>query len=113
LIREGDLQIIDKDIYIMIVEILNIMKFNDQTIISIVSAICLIGLVIFLKNVLLISSDILSRDVIIYIIIYSGFVVSLFSAKDKTKKAFKYDTPLFWSILIILMTLVIMAFYAL
>ncbi len=88
------------------------MKLNDQTIISIVAGICLIGLVVVLKNVLFISPEIISRDIIVYIIIYIGFVTSL-SAKDKTKKLFKYDTPLFWSILIVLITLAIITVYAL
>jgi hypothetical protein len=60
----------------------------------------------------LISPDILSRDVIVYIIIYGGLIVSL-SARDKTEKKFKYDTPLFWSILIVLITIAIIAVYAL
>ena len=88
------------------------MKLNDQTIISIVTGICLIGLTVVLKSVLLISPDVLSRHIIIHIIIYVGFITSL-SAKNKTAKKFKYDTPLFWSILIVLITLAIIAVYAL
>jgi len=88
------------------------MKLNDQTIVSIVAGICLIGLTVVLKNVLLISPDILSRDIIIHIIIYVGFITS-FLAKNKTAKRFKCDTPLFWSILIVLITLAIIAIYAL
>ncbi|MFZ2456143.1 MAG: hypothetical protein WAX07_06680 [Candidatus Altiarchaeia archaeon] len=88
------------------------MKLNDQTIISLVAGACLLGLVVVLKNVLLITPEILSRDVILYIICYTGFIAS-FSAKDKTKKQFKQDTPLFWSILIVLITLAIIAVYAL
>jgi hypothetical protein len=88
------------------------MKITEQTIISIVAGICLISLVVVLKNVLLISQEILSRDIIIYIIIYIGFITSL-STKDKTKKLFKYDTPLFWSILLVLITIAIIAVYAL
>jgi hypothetical protein len=87
------------------------MKLNDQVIVSLVTGICLIGLVAVLKNILLIPPDILSRDVIVYIIIYIGFITSL-SAKDKTTKLFKYDSSLFWSILIILITLAIIAIYA-
>jgi hypothetical protein len=88
------------------------MKLNDQAIVSIVTGICLIGLVIVLKNVLLISPDVLSRDVIIYIIIYIGFISSL-SARDKTERKSRYDTSLFWSILIVLITIAIVAVYAL
>jgi hypothetical protein len=88
------------------------MKLNNQTIVSIVTGICLLALVVILKNVLLIPAEILSRDIIIYIIIYTGFITSL-SAKDTVKKSFKYDTPLFWSTLIILITLAIITVYSL
>jgi hypothetical protein len=71
-----------------------------------------LALIAILKNVLMISSEILSSDVIIYIIIYISFITSL-SAKEKTKKTCKYDTPPMWSILIILITLAIVAVYAL
>jgi hypothetical protein len=83
---------------------------RDQAIVSIVSGICLVSLVAVLKNVLSIPPDVLSRDIILYIIVYMGFISSL-SVKDK--KHFKYDTPLFWSILIVLVTLGIIAVYAL
>ena len=88
------------------------MKLNDQTIVSFVTGICLLGLVVVLKTILMISAEVLSRDVIIYIIIYSGFITS-FSAKNKNSKRFKYDTSLFWSSLIVLITLGIIAIYAL
>ncbi|GAI25819.1 unnamed protein product [marine sediment metagenome] len=86
------------------------MKLNDQTIVSIVTGICLIGLVVVLKTILMISAEVLSRDIIIYIIIYVGFITSL-SAKNKTAKRFKYDTPLFWCIFpFLLITLLIIRY---
>ena len=88
------------------------MKLNNQTIISLVTGICLLGLIVVLKNILMISADVLLRDTIIYIIIYIGFITS-FSFKSEAAKRFKYDTPLFWSILIVLITLAIIALYAL
>ena len=87
------------------------MKINSQVIVAIVTGVCLIGLIAILKNILLISSETLSSHVIIYIIVYIGFITS-YSAIDKTTKSFYY-TPLFWSIIIVIMTLAIIAVYAL
>lgn len=87
------------------------MRPNDQTVVSIVAGICLVGLVVVLKNLLLISPDVLSRDVIVYIIIYIGFITSC-SAIDKTEKS-RYGASLFWSVLIVLITIAIIAVYAL
>jgi len=51
------------------------MRLSDQNKVSLVAGLCLVGLVIVLKNLLLIPSDILSRDVLVYIIIYWAFTV--------------------------------------
>ena len=87
------------------------MKLTDQTKVSIVTGICLLGLVVVLKNILLVPAEILSGDIIIYIIIYWPFIVFFPVKKEKTKKS-KYDSPLYWSLLIILITLAIIALYA-
>jgi hypothetical protein len=87
------------------------MKINNQVIVAIVTGVCLIGLIAILKNILLISSETLSSHVIIYIIVYIGFTTSYLSI-DKTTKSF-YNTPLFWSIIIVITTLAIIAVYAL
>jgi hypothetical protein len=87
------------------------MKLNDKDKVSIVAGICLFGLVVVLKNVLLVPADILSRDILVYIIIYWAFTVFSLPAKEEVKKS-KYDNPLYWSLLIILITLTIIAVYA-
>jgi membrane protease YdiL (CAAX protease family) len=87
------------------------MKLNDKDKVSIVTGICLFGLVVVLKNVLLIPADILSRDILVYIVIYWAFTVFSLPAKEEGKK-FKFDKPLYWSLLIILITLAIIAVYA-
>jgi hypothetical protein len=87
------------------------MKINNQVIVAIVTGVCLIGLIAILKNILLISSETLSSHVIIYIIVYIGFTTS-YLAIDKNTKSF-YNTPLFWSIIIVITTLAIIAVYAL
>jgi hypothetical protein len=87
------------------------MKISDKDKISIVAGICLFGLVVVLKNVLLVPADILSRDIIVYIVIYWAFTVFPQSEKEEENKS-RYDKPLYWSILIILITFAIIAVYA-
>jgi hypothetical protein len=85
------------------------MKLSDKDKVSIVAGICLFGLVVILKNVLLVPADILSRDILVYIIIYWAFTVFSLPAKEEVKKS---DKPLYWSLLIILITLAIIVVYA-
>jgi len=84
------------------------MKLTDQNKVSIVAGVCLFGLVVILKNVLFIPPDILSRDILIYIIIYWAFTV--LPVREKVKGS-KYNTPLYWSLFIILITVAIITLY--
>jgi hypothetical protein len=93
------------------------MRPTDKAKVAVVSAACLIGLTIVLKNVLNVPADVLSRDIIIYIIIYGGFLVALnFQEEGPFKETATprktYDSPWFWSALIIGITLAIIALYA-
>lgn len=88
-----------------------IARLSDEVKISSVSAICLLGLVVVLKNVLQVAPEVLSRDIIIYIIVYSGFWLLPSFTNDRAKRT-KFDTPLFWSLLIVATTLAIIALYA-
>ncbi len=87
------------------------MNLSDKDKVSIVAGICLFGLVVVLKNILLVPADILSRDILIYIIIYWSFTVFSPTVKNDAKKS-KYDKPLYWSLLIILITVAIVVVYA-
>lgn len=87
------------------------MKLSDKDKVSIIAGICLFSLVVVIKNVLLVPSDIISRDIVIYIVIYWAFTVFPQLSKEEVKKS-KYDNPLYWSLLIILITLAIIAVYA-
>jgi hypothetical protein len=87
------------------------MEFSDEVKVSLVIGSCLLALVVILKNVLLVPAEILSRDVPFYIIIYGAFSV-VHSGKGKANRS-KLDRPLYWSLLIILVTLAIIALYAL
>ncbi|MGZ6357112.1 MAG: hypothetical protein ACXWOX_21275 [Ktedonobacteraceae bacterium] len=93
------------------------MKPTDKVKVAVVIAACLIGLTVVLKNVLNIPSDVLSRDIILWIIIYSGFFIVLNfteeeAPKEGTTARKAYDSPWLWSALIVGMTLAIIAVYA-
>jgi len=87
------------------------LKLSDKDKVSIVAGICLFSLVVVLKNILLVPADIISRDIIVYIIIYWAFTVFPQHTKEEVKKS-RYDKPLYWNLLIILITLAIIAVYA-
>ncbi len=86
----------------------NFMKLNDQGKVAIVAGICLIALVVVLKNVVLVPADVLSRDLIIYIIVYFGFITTNLS-QDERKSCCR---PAYWYLTIILVTLAIIGVYA-
>jgi len=88
------------------------MELTGQQRVSIVAAVCLISLTVILKNVLRIPPQVFSRDIIVYIIIYSSFWIFLSSRKDEVVKRSRFDTPLFWSLPIIAITMAITALYA-
>ncbi len=94
------------------------MKPADKVKVALITAACLMGLVVVLKNVLLIPADVLSRDVIWIIFLYGVFFVTLnFTAdtdspKEGTRSRKTYDSPWTWSAVIVLATLGITALYA-
>ena len=88
------------------------MKVIDQVMVPIVTGGCLVLLVAVLKNVLMVPQEVLSQDFITYVIIYIGYITA-YSARDDDKRRFRYDTPVFWSILIVIITVGIIAIYAL
>lgn len=88
-----------------------LMKIKQQQVI-LTASICVIALAIVLKNVLFVPSEILIRDMEIYIIVYFGFL--LFALKsDGTYERSGKISPLVWDVLLVLLTLGIIAVYAL
>ncbi|MGA2286756.1 MAG: hypothetical protein ABSG55_10885 [Dehalococcoidia bacterium] len=84
---------------------------SDQTKIASVSALCLMGLIVVLKNVLDVSPEVLSRDVIFFIPTYFffGWFPSIY---DRRVKKSKLDRPLLWSLVILALTFGIIIVYA-
>ncbi len=80
-------------------------QFDDRTKVSVVSAVCLLGLVIVLKNVLNVPAETLSRDVVFYILIYSVFGI-VYPDQLKSSRP-SLIRPLYWSVAIVVLTLAI------
>jgi hypothetical protein len=74
------------------------------------AGICLVMLAVVLKNILLVPAAQLSSDMLLYIIIYVGFIIS-FPLMDTTTDAPPGRT-LLWTGVIVLATLGIIAVYA-
>jgi hypothetical protein len=82
---------------------------NDRVIISLTAGICIILLAVVLKNILLVPANRLSSDMILYLIIYTGFVVTFPLVGDTgTGSSTRTMT---WVGVIILVTLAIIAIY--
>ena len=84
---------------------------SDETKIASVSAVCLMALAVVLKNVVQVPAAVLSRDIIIYIIIYSAFWMLPVLDGRREKKS-RFERPLFWSLMIVAVTAGIIAVYA-
>ena len=80
---------------------------NDRVIISLTAGICIILLAVVLKNILLVPAGRLASDMILYIIIYTGFIVS-FPFVDGSETSPAPQTAL-WTGIVILVTLGIIA----
>ena len=83
---------------------------NDRVIVSLTAGICIILLAVVLKNILLVPAGRLASDMILYIIIYSGFAVT-FPLMGDTGTGSPTRTMI-WTGVIILITLLIIAVYA-
>jgi len=83
---------------------------NGRITIPLTAGLCLILLAVVLKNVLYVPADRLSSDMLLYIIIYTGFIVS-FPLTDTTDNGPATRTAL-WTGILILITLGIIAVYA-
>ena len=84
---------------------------SDQAKIASVSGLCLMGLIIVLKNVVHVSPEVLSRDIIVYIPFYlfCGWFPSIY---DRRVKKSNLDRPLVWSLVILAVTFGIITVYA-
>jgi hypothetical protein len=69
------------------------------------------ALAVILKNVLGVPAAELSRDMIIFIVVYSGFWMIPAIYARRVKKS-RFERPLFMSLLIVAVTLAIIAVYA-
>lgn len=87
------------------------LQLANKTKVSIVAAVCLLGLVVALKNIIGVSAEVLSRDVVLFILVYSAFSI-LYPETGANTRVSTFDKPLYWSLLIGLITLGIILAYA-
>lgn len=87
------------------------LQLANKTKVSIVAVVCLLGLVVALKNIIGVTAEVLSRDVVLFILVYSAFSI-LYPEKGADTRVSMFDKPLYWSLLIGLITLVIILAYA-
>ena len=87
------------------------MRLAARTQLSLVVAACLLGLVIALKNVVGVSAEVLSRDYIIYAVIYIGFALFV-PVQEAGQKAVGLHGALLPGLVVVLTTVAIVAFYA-
>jgi hypothetical protein len=82
------------------------MKLSDEAQVSLVTAICIVGLAVISKNVLHVQLDF----VFLYgpVWIFIAYTIS----KDKARKSKTCSSALFWSVAIILVTVAILVVYA-
>ncbi len=83
---------------------------DGRVIVPLVAGICLVGLVVVLKNVLQVPAERLTGDMILYIILYTGFIVSY---PLHGPGAVSLQRAAIWSGIIILLTLGIIGVNAL
>ncbi len=81
--------------------------------VAITASLCLIALTVVLKNVILVPAAELNRDIVLYIIIYSGFIMSFLPVKDQANPEMPGRWPLVWCAVVVIATLAIIAVYAL
>jgi hypothetical protein len=79
--------------------------------VPVTAAACLLILTVVLKNVLLLPADQLNRDIVLYIILYSGFIVS-YPFFGNAKEDSRTGSPAIWCGIILTATLAIISIYA-
>ncbi|HUK92612.1 MAG TPA: hypothetical protein VLU98_01100, partial [Methanomicrobiales archaeon] len=87
------------------------MKAANRALVGIVAAVCMMGLIVVLRNILAISAEVLSRDMIVYVVVYFGFITAVNLAgeapggPDAPLKA--CDNPGIWCGIAVVITLAI------
>lgn len=82
------------------------MKLSNDVKVSLVAAVCILGLAVISKNVLNVQLDFISLYGPVWI--YIVYIIT----RDKTGKLKTCNSPLLWSLAIIIATLAILAVYA-
>ncbi|MGA9115820.1 MAG: hypothetical protein WB626_03500 [Bacteroidota bacterium] len=87
------------------------MKLNDHAFVCAASSLSLLALVIVLRSVLLVSGNILSRDIILLILLYSAGTVLYHIRRGKGRGGWRED-PRLWGAGFVLFSLLLAVLYA-
>ena len=92
------------------------MEPAKKAVVGVVAALCMISLIIVLENLLKIPAGVISRDMIVYVVVYFGFISGVnFTKEDGGGSPGRrpvLDNPWTWSAIALGITLVIIALYA-
>jgi hypothetical protein len=88
------------------------LELLKQNHVAVTASICLVALVVAMKNILVLAPDVLARDTMLYSIIYLGFL-TMAVPNLHTASAPQESSPVFWDLLIVGITLAVIAVYAL
>lgn len=85
---------------------------NGQATVAVTTGLCLIALAVVLKNILFMPAEVLNRDMVLYIILYCGYITSFTPFKGQACPDMPERWPLFWCAVSVAMTLAIIVVYA-
>ena len=88
-----------------------IAALSDEVKVASVSAVCIMALMVVLKNVLHVPAAELSRNMLLFILFYSVFWMIPWLGAWREKKS-RFGGALLWSLLIVAITAAIIAVYA-
>jgi hypothetical protein len=88
-----------------------IAALSDEVKVASVSAICIMALVVVLKNVLHVPTDQLTRDMVLFSFFYAVFWMIPWLGAWREKKS-RFGGALLWSLLIVAITAAIITLYA-
>lgn len=85
---------------------------NGRVIVPLTAGLCLVLLTVVLKNILLVPAGKLSSDMILYIIIYVGLVITFpFMAEKEPTEPISCSRTILWVVVFVIITLAIIAIY--
>ena len=80
-------------------------KLSDDTKVSAVAAVCLMGLAVVFKNVLQLED-------VPFVVLFSPLWIYIAYLSTRDNNQDKFDSPLYWNAILILVTMAVIVLYA-